>query len=239
MDGIPFSDSIFTPGATSSHPLLLLEPSSKINGEDNKAKPQVRPAHINGDEDEKSTPRSSQSAPDSKVDAKGETNLNVDPKSREPELADPSTVGESSSGQGAKDANTKPGTTATKSKNALKSEEVASHNNKLGQPQEGAPAPSTSQPKQDVRQPASQAPPAPAKPSPLEENIVLGVALDGSKRTLPIDEDTMLPSNPDDVKELAPLRSGNGSAATQKEKSDTKQSSSASSPISDQKDQQD
>lgn len=237
MDGIPFSDSIFTPGATSSRPLLLLEPSSKINGEDNKAKAQVRPAHINGDEDEKATPRSPQSAPDSKLDTKGETNLNIDPKSREPEFADPSTVGESSA-QGAKDANTKPGATATKFKTALKSEEVASHNNKLGQPQEGAPASSTSQPKQDVRQPASQAPPAPAKPS-LEENIVLGVALDGSKRTLPIDEDTMLPSNPEDVKELASLRSGNGSAVTQKEKSDTKQSSSATSPISDQKEQQD
>ncbi|KAH6823452.1 MSCS-like 2 [Perilla frutescens var. hirtella] len=233
LDGIPFSDSIFSWGATSNRPLMLIEPSDKINGED-KTKAQGRSAHINGDEDEKATPRSTQSIPDSKVDAKGETVHNINTKSRETEFSDHSA--KETQTMDTKDAkspsDTKLGNGATKSKTAPKSEEVAAgHNNKLGQPQEGALP--TSQLKQDVR----QAPPT--KPSSLEENIVLGVALDGSKRTLPIDEDTVLPSNPEDMKELAPLRSGNGPAVTQKEKSDAKQSNVAGPPIGDQKDQQD
>ncbi|XP_057807160.1 mechanosensitive ion channel protein 2, chloroplastic-like isoform X2 [Salvia miltiorrhiza] len=212
LDDIPFSDSIFSSGATSNRPLLLVEPSNKINGED-KTKPHVRSAPIKGDEDEKVTPRSTQSAADGKEDgAKGE---DIDTKPKETE------VGEES-GRGAKDVKSSPWDAATKSP---KSEE------KLP---EGAP--STSQAKQDVRQQAAHAPP-PTKPSSsLEENIVLGVALDGSKRTLPIDEDAVLPSNPEDAKELAPLRSGSGPAATRTENKDSKQSNTAGSPISDQQD---
>lgn len=207
LDDMPFSDSIYPwgEGVTSNRPVLLLEPSNKTNGED-KTKTQVRsPAHINGIEDEKAPPKSTQSssaaAAEGKEDTKGETNLNVDSKPRE--------------------TTTEP---ASKTKAAPKSEEAASH-----KPQEGGTL-STSQSKQDVR----QAPPA--KPSSLEENIVLGVALDGSKRTLPIDEeDTVPPSNSEDMKELAPLRSGNGAAVNQKENSDSKQMNTGGSPIGDNK----
>lgn len=207
LDDMPFSDSIFPwgEGATSTRPVLLLEPANKTNAED-KTKTQVRSAaHINGNEDEKAAPRSTQSAAaaaaEGKDNAKGETNLNIDSKPRE------TTTGP-----------------ATKTKTAPKSEEAASH-----KPQVDG-APSTSQSKQDVR----QAPPA--KPSSLEENIVLGVALDGSKRTLPIDEeDTVPPTNSEDTKELAPLRSGNGHAVNQKENSDSKQVNTGGSPVGDNK----
>ncbi|XP_077216141.1 mechanosensitive ion channel protein 2, chloroplastic-like [Tasmannia lanceolata] len=54
----------------------------------------------------------------------------------------------------------------------------------------------------------------------LEENIVLGVALEGSKRTLPI-EDGMTPSpTPAETKEFAARRNSGGSLATGKEKKD-------------------
>ncbi|KAK6154167.1 hypothetical protein DH2020_013806 [Rehmannia glutinosa] len=92
---------------------------------------------------------------------------------------------------------------------------------------------STSQQTQDLR---SQAPVT--KPS-LDENIVLGVALEGSKRMLPIEEEDMVtPSNQEDSKELAASRSGNGSKVAEKGKSDIKRSNSPSSPAGDQLDQQ-
>lgn len=66
------------------------------------------------------------------------------------------------------------------------------------------------------RSPVSQ--PAVSRPT-LEENIVLGVALEGSKRTLPIEEEPASPSTPE-VKELtAAHRNGNGSAS-EKDKKD-------------------
>lgn len=215
MDDIPFSDSIFSWGATSKRPLLLVEPSNKINGED-KTKPHVRSAHTNGDEDEKATPRTTQSAADAKEDdTKGE---NIDTKPpRETEFGDHSKKETQTMDMKSPWDTTKLGNAATKSP---KSEEKAP---------EGAP--SASQVKQDVRQQAAP----PTKPSSLEENIVLGVALDGSKRTLPIDED----SDTEDTKELAPLRSGGGPTVTQMEKKDSKQSNTAGSPNSDHKDQQD
>ncbi|KAL1566804.1 mechanosensitive ion channel protein 2, chloroplastic-like isoform X2 [Salvia divinorum] len=231
LDDIPFSDSPFSWGATSKRPLLLVEPSNKINGED-KIKPHVRSTHINGDEDEKATPRSTQSATDGKEDdAKGE---NIDTKPEETEVGDhirkeaqttEAKVGDES-GRGTKDVKSSPWDT-----NKLGNAATKSPNSEEKLP-EGTP--SISQVKQDVRQQATQAPP-PTKPSSLEENIVLGVALDGSKRTLPIDEDT----NPEDMKELARLRSGSGPAVTQMEKKDTKRTNTTGSPSSDQKDQQD
>ncbi|KAL0342997.1 UNVERIFIED_CONTAM: Mechanosensitive ion channel protein 2, chloroplastic [Sesamum angustifolium] len=90
--------------------------------------------------------------------------------------------------------------------------------------------------KQDIKQPAPQMPAS--KPS-LEENIVLGVALEGSKRTLPIEEEAVPPSNPEDVKELAALRSGNGPGVAEKDKNDNKKPNIPTSPGNDQLDQQD
>lgn len=54
----------------------------------------------------------------------------------------------------------------------------------------------------------------------LEENIVLGVALEGSKRTLPIEEGMDLPSSHAEVTELASHRNGHGSPTAGKDKKD-------------------
>ncbi|KAL2892996.1 Mechanosensitive ion channel protein 3 chloroplastic [Bienertia sinuspersici] len=54
----------------------------------------------------------------------------------------------------------------------------------------------------------------------LDENIVLGVALEGSKRTLPIEEDEISPLQPSngESKELAASRNGSGSSSNVEDK---------------------
>lgn len=74
---------------------------------------------------------------------------------------------------------------------------------------------SGSQSKQAGKSPVSE--PSKLSPSTLEENIVLGVALEGSKRTLPIEEELDSPPSPAETKELATHSKGNGSLATDKE----------------------
>lgn len=106
---------------------------------------------------------------------------------------------------------------------------------KVGLPKTGwSPSPSGSQSKQGERVPMTQQHPI-SRPA-LEENIVLGVALEGSKRTLPIEEDEMGPSPvPADVKELATQRSGGSGLQTgEKLKKDGQNSNVAGSATADQ-----
>ncbi|XP_024032915.1 mechanosensitive ion channel protein 2, chloroplastic isoform X1 [Morus notabilis] len=63
----------------------------------------------------------------------------------------------------------------------------------------------------------------------LEENIVLGVALEGSKRTLPIEEGTISPPAHAEVTELAARRSGQGSPTSDKDNKEGRIPSSPSS----------
>ncbi|KAF8411367.1 hypothetical protein HHK36_003916 [Tetracentron sinense] len=71
--------------------------------------------------------------------------------------------------------------------------------------------PATSLSKQESER-VPVAPPSIARPA-LEENIVLGVALEGSRRTLPIEEGMAPSPTPAEGKELATCRNGNGSPA--------------------------
>ncbi|KAF5738031.1 mechanosensitive ion channel protein 2 chloroplastic [Tripterygium wilfordii] len=67
LDNIPFGDSTFRHGgAGSNRPLLLIEPSYRINGED-KTKSQARAARTTGEQDGKATVRP---VPDTKADPK-------------------------------------------------------------------------------------------------------------------------------------------------------------------------
>ncbi|KAL0381676.1 UNVERIFIED_CONTAM: Mechanosensitive ion channel protein 2, chloroplastic [Sesamum angustifolium] len=228
LDGIPFSDSVFTRGAPVDHPLLLIEPSYRISGED-KTKTQARAARANGDEENKAPAKP---MPYSKVDAEGEPTLSTDTKSQESELTDNNT-------KETLTPDAKPGEEfeqklQTGTKDIISTSDPKLNNSTAkSRPQEGGS--SSPQLKQDVRQPVPQA--SATKPS-LEENIVLGVALEGSKRTLPIEEDMPAPSNPEETKELAALRSSNGPAVAEKEKSDTKRTNMPSSPPGDSSDQQ-
>lgn len=221
LDNVPFSDSIFSRGATSNRPLMLIEPSYKINGED-KTKTQARSSRPNGEEDSKATTKP---VPDNKLDAKGETTLTPDSKSKatsSPDLKTKETQSDSETKEDHKIASksTSDSKVNSSTKTALKADNKPVEETSLTA----------------ARQPVAQTPVS--KPS-LEENIVLGVALEGSKRTLPIEEEIVGPSNPEDVKELAKMRSGNGPAVAEKEKNDVKRSSGPGSPSNDQSDQQD
>ncbi|KAK9713621.1 hypothetical protein RND81_06G040300 [Saponaria officinalis] len=55
----------------------------------------------------------------------------------------------------------------------------------------------------------------------LEDNIVLGVALEGSKRTLPIEDDFASSATPQDPKELAKQSNGNGNSSGEKDEKDS------------------
>lgn len=184
---------MFTWGTTSDRPYMLIEPPYKINGED-KTKTQARSANINVDEDAKAIPRSTN---DPKPDAKEETTLKTNAKSEETEETQALDAKPSEeSGQRAKVTDPKISYNAKKSKTDTQN----TYNNK---PDEGSA--STSESKPDVRTRSS-----------LEENILLGVALEGSKRTLPIDEDI---SDAEDTKKMSPLRSSNGPRLSDKDKS--------------------
>ncbi|KAL8472224.1 hypothetical protein ACS0TY_029443 [Phlomoides rotata] len=225
LDSVPFSDSIYNRGTTSNRPLMLIEPSNKINGED-KTKSQARSSRANGEEDGKTTAKP---APDNKVDAKGETTLTPDSKSRATVFPDLKTK----ETQAPADSETKLNSSTktapkTDNKSVEETNSVSSSESGVRRSESGA---STSPSKQDVRQAVAQTPSP--KPS-LEENIVLGVALEGSKRTLPIEEEMV---NPEDVKELAKMRSGNGTAVAEKEKNDIKRSNAPGSQSNDQSEQ--
>nr|XP_043631772.1 mechanosensitive ion channel protein 2, chloroplastic-like [Erigeron canadensis] len=61
----------------------------------------------------------------------------------------------------------------------------------------------------------------------IEENLILGVALDGSKRTLPIEEGMDTSASPE-VKELSKSASGKGSTSSEKDKKEGNTHSSTS-----------
>ncbi|KAF8406092.1 hypothetical protein HHK36_008172 [Tetracentron sinense] len=81
-------------------------------------------------------------------------------------------------------------------------------------------SPATSQAKQEIERLPVAPPPTPISRPALEENIVLGVALEGSKRTLPIEEE-MDPPIPAEAKELAGRLNGHGSPSTGKDQKET------------------
>ncbi|XP_022844199.1 mechanosensitive ion channel protein 2, chloroplastic-like isoform X2 [Olea europaea var. sylvestris] len=295
LDNIPYADSDFNHGAASNRPFLLIEPSYKINGEE-ETKTQARQVRVNGEEDSKAA---AQSTPDNMVHAKGETSSRTNSKSKETVPADPKAkeiltldrkagaeVGQvpkaemkdqkvaASPLSDPKVNNNATAKSASKSVSRSDSKfvEATSFNsksspgsaqntsnsknlNKVGQgssllgsavdnasdslPESRGDRPDTvsgtALKQEDMRQtPIVQ--PHLIKPA-LEENIVLGVALEGSKRTLPIEEEIVPSLNPEDVKELAALRRGNGPPVAEKDKNDIKRSNIRGSTIGDQLDQ--
>ncbi|XP_042025043.1 mechanosensitive ion channel protein 2, chloroplastic-like isoform X1 [Salvia splendens] len=267
LDSVPFSETMYNRGGVSNRQVLLIEPSYKVNGEE-KPKNQARPARANVEEDIKGT--SAKPVPDSKVEAKGETNLSTDSKSRTPTSDDKEkdaqkldTKADSEAGKAPKVETKEDLKTAPKSSSdpKLSSSAKTVVNTDSKSIEEPSPtADSSSKQPQKVGQDASsicspelggrrsdnaystshlkQAAQTPATKPPMEENIVLGVALDGSKRTLPIEEEMVPPPTPEDTKELATLRSGNGPAvAEEKLKNDSKRPNTPGSPSNEQSDQ--
>ncbi|KAL6575862.1 hypothetical protein OROHE_000333 [Orobanche hederae] len=248
LDNIPFSDSIFNRGTASNRPLLLIEPSYKINGED-RTKSQTRSTRANGEEDgkinAKSTPDNSKSETTPSSDSKSGPTVSTDIKTKEVQTSDAKPeyeVGQMPK-NGAKEdpkiaAKSPFGSRLNSSTKPVPNTDIRKTSQDTNSGSRKSENLSTSSlPKQDARQQAVTQTPPMTKPS-LEENIVLGVALEGSKRTLPIEEETLPPSNLEDVKEFAKMRSGNGpSVVADKDKNDVKKSS-LGSPGNNQVDQQ-
>ncbi|KAG9440704.1 hypothetical protein H6P81_020869 [Aristolochia fimbriata] len=185
VENVPFAETIFTRGgAAANRPFLLIEPTSRINGDD-KAKARVRAS----EEQEAKTAATASPVSDGSIQHTSENKQNKkgssgDKHSKTIKVDNTQTSKPQSESQEAKDgivrgaAFEKPTVAAADACN-IKSESKVKHDNE--------------------KLPVA---------SPLEENIVLGVALEGSKRTLPIEEE-MTPTAPADVKELAACRNNN------------------------------
>lgn len=220
LENIPFADTIFTHSrAAANRPFLLIEPSYKINSDD-KIKASTRAAR-NEEKDAKVKPTSKS---DSEADSQAQSVSIPDYKEDKATLPSTSTPGlKPQSGsllpdnsvqknyeEQQKGGNEDP-LKRTGSQNSEDTDRGAMSDKSLTNAESGsekADIPSAiPQAKQDVeRSVASQS----VARTPLEENIVLGVALEGSKRTLPIEEEMTSSSVPADSKELAASRNGSG-----------------------------
>ncbi|XP_020677054.1 mechanosensitive ion channel protein 2, chloroplastic [Dendrobium catenatum] len=195
VENIPFADTIFTRADVANRPLLLIEPSSRING-DEKMKP--RSSGRTTDEQQQGT-KTSTSEP--KVTSASESH----PEKHQQKKV---SSGETQSKSIKADSSKSPTTTVSSQQSATvppqaktSGEKSVAASESLNEKVDGSPA---TVPKSDGdRSPSDSS--VSARPS-FEDNIVLGVALEGSKRTLPIEEV--------EVKEVGAAVSGNGAPAT-------------------------
>ncbi|KAK8653595.1 hypothetical protein V6N13_127588 [Hibiscus sabdariffa] len=246
LENIPFADSMYnSDGAASNRPLLQIEPSYKINGED---RTKGRSSHPAGEQDGKTT--DNKAGMTLKPDSKSKGTLSVEPKvdakigeipnsetkeefkatsesTSDPRTDDkvplksPTKSAPKTSSKAAETSSPNQKVPDTMSDNMLKTKKVTDKQQKIARPSSKSDNPSVSSPetggsreqfqsKQEGETPPVSQPPK-ERPD-FEENIVLGVALEGSKRTLPIEE--RLTPSAADAKELASAsRNGNCSTA--------------------------
>ncbi|KAM1427670.1 hypothetical protein ACFX1T_019750 [Malus domestica] len=234
LENVPFADTVFTRSrASTNRPHLLIEPSYKISSDD-KGKASTHTTHTNGEKQAEATstsdskgsntkagPAVTHAQTDDKVVVTSSSNSSTTSKASEMPPSEPQTRNSASDGSvqnnsemvRSKNESTKHAgkdTTGVHSKDASP-QKVTSKKPSVASPETGsekADIPlTTTQTKQDGEKPVAA--PSAARP-PLEENIILGVALEGSKRTLPIEEDTN-PSPTAGSKEFSASRNGNGS----------------------------
>ncbi|KAM0937418.1 putative mechanosensitive ion channel MscS, LSM domain superfamily [Dioscorea sansibarensis] len=206
IENVPFSETILNrSGSVTNRPLLLIESPARING-DEKVKPRTTPKSNSDEQSTKST-----GASDAKTTSAPEA---TSPANTEKQQQQKKTnAGEVLSKNSKAETPATPASSLTTRSQLEGSEPVAlgpkSSNEKPPPPTPPPPPlPSSSESAN------SEKPSPPAARPVLEDNIVLGVALEGSKRTLPIEEGM----GPTDAKELAALRNGNGSSSSMKDK---------------------
>ncbi|KAI4366533.1 hypothetical protein MLD38_022401 [Melastoma candidum] len=179
MENVPFADTIFNQtGAAANRPLLLIEPSSY---------------KVNNNEDNKSkgSPKSTRTTSEEK-DTNPASDLDRDDKVNADALALTKEKMVASQKDASKEGNP---TEVSEVNMVVSSESLGKGDNSQANPQIKPERERPLVPKSTDR-------------SPLEENIVLGVALDGSKRTLPIEEQMGVPNIPTEPKELAARTNG-------------------------------
>ncbi|XP_057251566.1 mechanosensitive ion channel protein 2, chloroplastic isoform X2 [Beta vulgaris subsp. vulgaris] len=245
LDSMSFSSSFFTRGGPASkRPMLLIEPPYKINGED-KSKSQARAVRPSAEQESRVTgqPTADKKTNDSnfretlapdlntkeilKPGNKGEGNVadtahsELKDESKASGAAksdrkadDKATVNSVSKSNSELEKNTAVTThsdaklASSVHEKALKNLETSGNNDKT----------SGTLSKQAEKSTVSE--PSKSTSTGLEENIVLGVALEGSKRTLPIDEELDSPPTPAEAKELAAQSSGHANSAVEKDEKD-------------------
>ncbi|XP_034674182.1 mechanosensitive ion channel protein 3, chloroplastic-like isoform X2 [Vitis riparia] len=233
MENIPFADPIFTrSSAAANRPLLLIEPSNKMNGDD-KTKASTGSACQNEEKDAKIDASStSESKPDAKAGASSILDSPTDDNVAATSISNSSTnskvsatsISDPKIQNMVTDGSTQNNYEEQQSEASMEKvrEDINPGGSAFEKPSlnfpdsgagkaDGLPS-ATPLAKQDGNR-ASIATPA------LEENIVLGVALEGSKRTLPIEEEEMIVSpSGAESKELAACQNGNVSAPNGKDK---------------------
>ncbi|KNA09929.1 hypothetical protein SOVF_149040 isoform A [Spinacia oleracea] len=233
LNSMSFSSSFYTGGAPASkHTMLLVDSAYKINGED-KSKSQARTVRGSGEQDIRGT--GDQKTDDSKVKGtsapdldtketlkpgnsglKGESKDSVaskldrkaDDKGAVKSTSRPnSELEKDTTGNGVKHTGAKTAGSVRNSEKVVQNLKTETHgtNDKT----------SDSQSKQVEKTESSK-----LNSTALDENIVLGVALEGSKRTLPIEEELDPPSIPAEAKELAAQSSGVGNSPAEKDDKD-------------------
>lgn len=244
-DNVPFADSIYSRGGVAPHrPLLLIEPSYRINGEDKtrsqtkttksdaksdskvgatqkpdiKADARVAETNSSGTTDESNSEAGSTSDPKTadKVTAKTTSKSvpKMNPKATEVVPGSESRVGSASDNLN-KEKKTVEGKKPTTPNQGNVTQEGKFNNPSvsLSETSVDKTGESNELKQEGDKMPASKAPVS--RPA-MEENLVLGVALEGSKRTLPIEEDITPPA---EGKELATAsRNGNGNSSTKANK---------------------
>ncbi|GLT79916.1 hypothetical protein SLA2020_513840 [Shorea laevis] len=194
LEDVPFADTSFTRDRVSNRPLLLIEPSYKIHADD-KVKASTSSVQTNEEKDSKVE---ALSATDSKANTKSGSVVDL----KEDSVAAASASNSSSSSEVLQSepqsgSDMVPGNNVqNRSEEQLKgsreitSEGAISENSPVTKPQssngKSENLSTVSRAKKDVERPPAS---PPVTKSSLEDNIVLGVALEGSKRTLPIDEE--------------------------------------------------
>ncbi|KAF5462005.1 hypothetical protein F2P56_018051 [Juglans regia] len=243
LENIPFADTIYTRSRPyANRPLLLIEPSNRISGDD-KNKSSARPMR----NVEKDTKVEAVSTPDSKADTNTGSASSLDPKTdpKTPAMSTSETsLNPKASAVQKSDTNMNSVSDCTAQNNSevlqlkhentggagketmeLNSKGVTHHGSTVEKPlassleagSETEISSASLQAKQDGgRAVASSTIPMPH----LEENIVLGVALEGSKRTLPIEEEVASCPTIEESKELTAARNGSESPPITNDKKD-------------------
>ncbi|XWS14911.1 hypothetical protein CRYUN_Cryun35bG0049500 [Craigia yunnanensis] len=229
IEDVPFADTIFRrPGAAINHPLLI-EPSYRINGDDkvkastlaNEEKDSMEEAistsdsktntlsgstsTIDSEGDKVTASSATKSSSSSKVSSSEAQSGNLVPDG----LVQVNSENQFSESRGETWKTTSSGRVVITEKSPGANPQSASEESEIHL--------GVSQAKQDVEKPVAL--PSVARPS-LEENIVLGVALEGSKLTLPIEEEIAPSTLSTESKELSAHQSGSGSHLVGKDKKD-------------------
>ncbi|GMH24675.1 hypothetical protein Nepgr_026518 [Nepenthes gracilis] len=227
LENVPFAETIFTHGgAASNRPLLLIEPPYKTSGED-KSKSQARPVRSSGDQDRQVTmgqPTSESKAretskPGIRAEAEAVKTSNPEEKDESRVTLPDSEATAKTSSRTAPDRGNKAVDVRSFDAKGLGS---AANRSRNSNPEESQPSgkidsPAASEINDDTKSKQSMGA-QPPKPRPaLDDNIVLGVALEGSKRTLPIEEGLASPSDMPEAKELAGHRNANGTPDAEKD----------------------